>query len=32
VVERFFADAKVGLLTVSPADFTAAIGAAIASA
>lgn len=32
VVERFFADAKVGLLTVSPADFTTAIGAAIASA
>jgi lipoate-protein ligase A len=29
-VERFFAQAKVGLLTVSPADFRAAIEAAIA--
>jgi lipoate-protein ligase A len=30
LVERFFAEAKVGLLTVSPADFRAAIEAAIA--
>jgi lipoate-protein ligase A len=29
-VEKFFADAKVGLLTVAPADFRAAIEAAIA--
>jgi lipoate-protein ligase A len=31
-VERFFAEAKVGLLTVSPADFRAAIEAAVAGA
>jgi lipoate-protein ligase A len=31
-VERFFAEAKVGLLTVSPADFRTAIEAAIAHA
>jgi lipoate-protein ligase A len=31
-VERFFAEAKVGLLTVSPADFRAAVEAAIAMA
>jgi lipoate-protein ligase A len=30
-VDRFFAEAKVGLLTVSPADFRAAIEAAIES-
>jgi lipoate---protein ligase len=30
-VERFFAQARVGLLTVSPADFRAAIESAIAS-
>jgi lipoate-protein ligase A len=30
VVERFFSEAKVGLLTVSPGDFRAAIEAAIA--
>ena len=28
-VERFFAQAKVGLLTVSPADFRAAVEAAL---
>jgi lipoate-protein ligase A len=31
-LERFFAQAKVGLLTVSPADFRAAIDSAIAAA
>lgn len=31
-VDRFFANAKVGLLTVTPADFSAAIEAAVASA
>ncbi len=31
-VEQFFAEAKVGLLTVAPADFRAAIEAAIATA
>ena len=31
-IERFFAEAKVGLLTVSPADFRVAIEAAVGSA
>ena len=31
-IERFFAQSKVGLLTIGPADFLAAIEAAIASA